>query len=303
MATKRKILQQLVRDELQWIAQTHELAVEDWRRLDALIDATHVLSKAALGEALLGLTRDRLKQICRHLELDDRGKEKTELVERLLGGHDDGGQEDEDTTANDAADHQEGDHEGDSTDDDDDDDEGDSADDDDEGADEKAEVDERNKPPKPEAKQPLRLFIGSSAESLKVAKRVQVELDHDFDVTVWHQNVFEPGTSTWPQLIKLARTQFDFALFVFGADDEVHSREQSSRSPRDNVLLEYGLFVGALGSKRTFFLYNRDHKPKIASDLAGVTALTYKNRDNLQAALGPACTQLIDVCERLGRRR
>src|ERR1041384_8244782 len=73
MATKRKILQQLVRDELQWIAQTHELAVEDWRRLDALIDAIHVLAKAALREGLLGLSRDRLKQICRHLELDDRG--------------------------------------------------------------------------------------------------------------------------------------------------------------------------------------------------------------------------------------
>jgi len=303
MATKRKILRELTRDELQWIAQTHDLAVEDWRRLDALIDATYVLSKSALGEALLGLSRDRLKQICRHLELDDRGKEKTELVERLLGGQDDSRQDDEGITAtNDTSEYEEDVGVRHNTRDNDDDD-GDNSDDDAEAAGDEVELGERNKTTNPEVKRPLRLFIGSSAESLKVARRVQVELDHDFDVTVWHQNIFDPGASTWPQLIKQARTQFDFALFVFGADDEVHSRDQSARSPRDNVLLEYGLFVGALGSKRTFFLYNREHKPKIASDLAGITALTYKSRDNLQAALGAACTQLIDICERLGPRR
>jgi predicted nucleotide-binding protein len=69
------------------------------------------------------------------------------------------------------------------------------------------------------------------------------------------------------------------------------------------VLLEYGLFVGAVGPDRTFFLYNRDHPPKIASDLAGVTALTYGDRDdgNLQAAVGPACTGLRRRYAKLGR--
>jgi predicted nucleotide-binding protein len=143
----------------------------------------------------------------------------------------------------------------------------------------------------------LRLFIGSSMESLKVAKRVQVELDYDFDVTIWHQSLFEPGTETWRQLVNMARNDFDFALFVFGSDDAIESRKQSTFSPRDNVLLEYGLFVGAIGPERTFFLHNRSHKPKIASDLACIMALTYRVRDNLQAALGPACTQLHDICE------
>lgn len=69
------------------------------------------------------------------------------------------------------------------------------------------------------------------------------------------------------------------------------------------MLLEYGLFVGAVGPDRTFFLYNRDHPPKIASDLAGVTALTYGDRDdgNLQAAVGPACTGLRRRYAKLGR--
>jgi predicted nucleotide-binding protein len=61
--------------------------------------------------------------------------------------------------------------------------------------------------------------------------------------------------------------------------------------------------VGTIGPARTFFLYNRDHPPKIGSDLAGVTALTYGDRDdgNQQAAVGPACTRLIERRTKLGR--
>ena len=132
---------------------------------------------------------------------------------------------------------------------------------------------------------------------------MQAELDHDIQTTVWTQNLFTPGDATWSRLVDMARTQFDFALFVFSGDDTVESRGAATRAPRDNVLLEYGLFVGAVGPDRTFFLFNRDHRPKIASDLAGVTALEYGDRDdgNLQAAVGPACTRLIKQCKKLGR--
>jgi len=285
MPTKLKVLQQLGQSELQWIAESHDLAVADWRRLDDLIDAVRVLSKAKLVDALQAFDRDRLKQMCRRLDLDDTGKMKLELAERIVGI----GNEAEEESDEDEGDEGEKDQV--------DKVKKDVADEDDDRGNRGDRV-ERNKG-KPE---PLRIFIGSSVESLRIAKFVQLELHHDFDVTVWNQNVFEPGVGTWDQLVKMAREDFDFALFVFGADDTTESRGLSSPSTRDNVLLEYGLFVGALGPQRTFFMHNREHKPKLASDLAGVIALTYRDQKNLQAAVGPPCTQLQQLCEKRGRR-
>ena len=145
-----------------------------------------------------------------------------------------------------------------------------------------------------------RMFIGSTVEALTIARVVQAELDYEFEITLWNQNQFQPGNATWIELVNAARSnRFDLALLVLGGEDEVTSRGVTSSAPRDNVLLELGLFTGALGADRTFFLYNRDHKPKIATDLAGITALEYGDRsdNNHQAAVGAACTKLRKVTE------
>jgi predicted nucleotide-binding protein len=356
MPTKRKIVAEFTRDELWQAVDEHDLPVEDRRKLDDLQRAVRRLSKPTLREVLLGFDRDRLKGLCRTLGIDDSGKRKAAIVDRLVVvrngddddesdtediprpvglaqllpeisrdelwgivdrhdvhvedrrklddlyaalrrlptsalreslldferdrlkeicrrlGLDDSGRAKEDlvarlvgddSTVNTVDDHR------------------------DSGA----------KQPRP------RLFIGSTTEAIQLAREVQAELDHEVQATVWTQNLFTPGDPTWSRLVEMARTQFDFALFVFSGDDIVESRGAATRAPRDNVLLEYGLFVGAVGPDRTFFLFNRDHRPKIASDLAGVTALEYGDRDdgNQQAAVGPACTRLIKQCKRLGR--
>lgn len=138
-----------------------------------------------------------------------------------------------------------------------------------------------------------RLFIGSTVEALPVARAVHAELDYDLDVTIWNHGIFPPGTTTWAQLTESTRN-YDYGLFVFSGDDEMRSRGVESLAIRDNLLIEYGLFVGVLGADRVFFLFNRDHKPKIASDLGGVTPLTYRDRDdnNVRAAVSPACDEI-----------
>jgi predicted nucleotide-binding protein len=147
------------------------------------------------------------------------------------------------------------------------------------------------------------MFIGSTVEALKVARAVHAELDHDLEITLWNQNVFEPGNATWLDLITQARSgKFDFALLVLGAEDEITSRGTTSSGPRDNCLLELGLFAGALGPDRTFFLIDRDNRPKIATDLAGITPLSYagnRSDGNLQSAVGPACEQIRQRVEKL----
>lgn len=137
------------------------------------------------------------------------------------------------------------------------------------------------------------VFIGSSTEGHAVAEAIQVNLDRFCEVVIWSQGVFGLSGGTLETLVETA-DEFDFAVLVVRADDMVSSRERTQPAPRDNVLFELGLFVGVLGRKRTFVVYDRAADAKLPSDLAGVTIASYQlhSSGNLQASLGAACTQI-----------
>lgn len=85
MPTKRQVLENLSRNELLALADLHELAVEDRRVRNQLVDAAAGSRRVVLADALASLSRDRLKELCRELGLDDSGREKAQLIERLTG--------------------------------------------------------------------------------------------------------------------------------------------------------------------------------------------------------------------------
>lgn len=90
------------------------------------------------------------------------------------------------------------------------------------------------------------VFVGSSAEGLQVAKAVQAELQYCAECVIWSQEVFGLGEGTLESLVK-ALNRYDFAVLVLTPDDLVTSRGNSAPAPRDNVLLELGMFIGAIG--------------------------------------------------------
>ena len=147
------------------------------------------------------------------------------------------------------------------------------------------------------------LFVGSSSEGLKTAKALQFLLDHSCEVTIWSQGIFGLGEGTLESLVR-ALDEFDFAALVLTPDDLLMSRKKSSPAPRDNVLIELGLFMGALGRNRTFIVYDRSATLKLPSDLAGVTAATFEPHQsgNLVAPLGAAATLIEDRIAKLGLR-
>ena len=148
------------------------------------------------------------------------------------------------------------------------------------------------------------VFIGSSAEGLAVAQAIQVNLDHACEVVLWSQGVFGLSTGTLETLVATLDT-FDFAVLVITPDDMITSREKEQNAPRDNVLLELGMFIGGIGRERTFFVYDRDADLKLPTDLAGVTPATYQRHadGNLQASLGAATTQMQNAINSSGRRQ
>ena len=121
------------------------------------------------------------------------------------------------------------------------------------------------------------LFIGSSAEGLPVARALQAELEFDVEGTIWSQGVFGLSDGTLESLAAKAPT-FDFAVLVLTPDDLLTSREQIRNAPRDNVIFEAGLFMGALGRRRVFMVSCRDDQLALPSDFAGISMAQYNSR-------------------------
>ena len=85
MPTKRAILARLSRDELLGVLDAYELAVPDRRVKDQLVEVLAASEQVQLDDILQAFPRARLKALCRECDLDDSGREKALLVERLTG--------------------------------------------------------------------------------------------------------------------------------------------------------------------------------------------------------------------------
>ncbi|HPF99015.1 MAG TPA: nucleotide-binding protein [Kiritimatiellia bacterium] len=119
------------------------------------------------------------------------------------------------------------------------------------------------------------VFLGSSRESLPVVNALVPQLDPSRVFPMpWTGDIFWPSHATIEDLESIV-PKLDFAVLVFGPDDTIISRQVSSEGPRDNVLVEFGMFVGALGRDRTYFLKPRGVGVKVPSDLFGLTPLEY----------------------------
>lgn len=147
-----------------------------------------------------------------------------------------------------------------------------------------------------------RLFIASSAESLSIAEAVNVNLDHDFEVTIWKNGTFKLSSSTIDDLVEKSSV-VDFALFIFAPDDISTIRNRNEHVVRDNVIFEMGLFVGAIGKSRSFILKPRNVDMHLPTDLLGVTPVDFdanRSDGDLVSATNKACSLIKSEVERLG---
>jgi CRP/FNR family transcriptional regulator, cyclic AMP receptor protein len=118
--------------------------------------------------------------------------------------------------------------------------------------------------------QPI-VFVGSSREGLEPARAIQMAFQHEKFITkVWTDGIFNASKATIEDLAT-AVTHADFAVLVFTADDLISSRGADAYAPRDNVIFELGLFMGALGRERSFIVRPRGVALKIPSDLLGIS--------------------------------
>lgn len=147
-----------------------------------------------------------------------------------------------------------------------------------------------------------RLFIASSVETLPVAEAVNVNLDHDLEVTIWKNGTFKLSSSAIDDLVEKS-SAVDFALFIFAPDDIASIRSRAEHVVRDNVIFEMGLFVGAIGKSRSFILKPRDVEMHLPTDLLGVTPADYdasRSDNDLVSATNRACALIKSEVDRIG---
>lgn len=162
---------------------------------------------------------------------------------------------------------------------------------------------QRNRFLEPPRNQPV-VFIGSSSESLEIARELQSLFSHDnFVIKVWAYGVFSPSATPIESLVRAVRGS-DFGVIVFNPDDIVTSRTKELPGPRDNVIFELGLFIGHIGRERTFFVVPGSSDIKIPTDLLGVTPLEYPRgaADTLASRIGPVANELRKHIKHMGPR-
>ena len=138
------------------------------------------------------------------------------------------------------------------------------------------------------------LFIGSSSEGLPFAYALQENLEDDALVTVWKQDVFKVGQYNLESLMKqLDKT--DFGVFVLSMDDVLRMRGEEHSAARDNVIFEFGLFLGKLGRENCVIAAAKGKGGHLPTDFLGLGVLSFdaeRSDENWQASLGPASDKI-----------
>lgn len=145
------------------------------------------------------------------------------------------------------------------------------------------------------------VFIGSSKEALLVAQVLSDALKGTANVTLWTK-AFDLGETTLDALLRQTR-QAHYAVLVAQGDDLSVIRGLRVVVPRDNVVLEAGMFLARFGPRRVFLVCDSTNRAKLPTDLAGVTFATYDSAaPSLKQALKPTIKQLRSAISQ-GRHR
>lgn len=139
-----------------------------------------------------------------------------------------------------------------------------------------------------------KVFIGSSKEASKIVDEIERLLNESHEVVRWDISFALNKSALDNLIINAAKT--DVAIFIGTADDVVipqnakrRDKEGQKFKNRDNVVFEFGLFLGMLG--RTDCVYMTDQESDVMSDMDGITRIIF-DKHNYKKDL-PRAVELI----------
>ncbi len=134
-----------------------------------------------------------------------------------------------------------------------------------------------------------KLFVTSMAEGHPIAEVLEAGLLDAADVTLWREEISTPSSPAFEKLVD-ASGDFDFAVFVLLSATE------------DDVLLQLGVFLGALGPERIAVVCPTSGSFELPAELGGALRATYAppRNGNAHEALEPVCAAIKGHLKLLG---
>lgn len=134
------------------------------------------------------------------------------------------------------------------------------------------------------------IFIGSSSEGLKYVDTIKNYLEPAGDCVLWTTS-FRQNRSALDSLVKKTKLT-DFAVLIATCDDLTLKRDEVIGTPRDNIVFEFGLFVGATGIDRAFLL--AEEEAELPSDLEGIVIARFSKDDTKYNSIEKVCLNLVN---------
>lgn len=136
-----------------------------------------------------------------------------------------------------------------------------------------------------------KIFIASSsvAKAKDAAESLSNQLNPIASVDCWFDpSIFRNGEFTLGELLRVAKS-YDMGIFIFNDDDSIEINGKKMVATRDNVILEYGMFVSSLAPKYCFIIIDSNITNfRLPTDILGLTYLEYDSkRDDMKHALRP----------------
>ena len=146
------------------------------------------------------------------------------------------------------------------------------------------------------------LFVGSSSEALPEIAAVRGTLHGaPIDIKVWTDGVFRPSHGTMESL-EVAVSNADFSALLLVPNDLVDIRGKKIFQPRDNVIFELGLSMGALGRKRSLMLVPSGIDIRLPTDLDGLTFIQFDPDEDIATRFASVCEEILEVIAALGTK-
>lgn len=124
----------------------------------------------------------------------------------------------------------------------------------------------------------IRVFIGGSSEGLEYAEKLCSFINkHDGIKCIVWDKTFEFNESFLRSLRNSCLIN-DFGIFLATKDDYAKIRKNKVEVPRDNIILEYGLFLGEMKNSRTYLL--QEEGCKLPTDVLGYTTPRFNSKDS-----------------------
>lgn len=128
---------------------------------------------------------------------------------------------------------------------------------------------------------PVRVFLGSSGENRRAADEIAACLRTEGAdlVLPWSDATAFPRGRTYIESLESIIKRCNSALLVATSDDKTDKRGDTDLQPRDNIILEYGMFMAAFGRERTALAVIGN--PRLPTDVQNVNHVVLPDASDL----------------------